>query len=147
MKKHKLLLLSRDNGNKTYEKWYAFGRNQALTISGNKLLFPYISDKPYFVFTDEKDLLFYNGYAIISESVDDLLVLQRILMSRIFWFYIKHTSKPYSGKFFSIAKNYIKNFGVCVLSQKQREKLLTLDSADKIDSFLEKIYEIKIVND
>ena len=59
-------LSKRDNGNKKYEKWYAFGRNQALTINGDKLLFPCISNSPYFVYTDIKDLLFYNGYAIIA---------------------------------------------------------------------------------
>ena len=52
-------LSKRDNGNKKYEKWYAFGRNQALTINGDKLLFPYISNSPYFVYTDIKDLLLY----------------------------------------------------------------------------------------
>jgi adenine-specific DNA-methyltransferase len=141
---HKTLLAERDKGNKNYEKWYAFGRNQALALTGNKLLFPYISERPYFVFTSEKDLLFYNGYAIISESVDDLLVLQKILMSKIFWFYIKNTSKPYSGRFFSTAKNYIKNFGICDLTPKEKAKLMSLSNKEKIDLFLEKKYEVTI---
>jgi adenine-specific DNA-methyltransferase len=141
---NKKLLAKRDRGNKKYEKWYAFGRNQALTLVGNKLLFPYISDHPCFVFTDEDDLLFYNGYAIFSEYTEELLILKKILMSKIFWFYIKNTSKPYSGNFFSTAKNYVKNFGVCDLTLKQKHKLLSLTDTDKIDSFLEKIYDIRI---
>lgn len=145
LKTQRKVLSERDKGTREYDEWYAFGRNQALTINGNKLLFPYISDKPNFVFTEDRDLLFYNGYAIISESVEDLMVLQKILMSKIFWFYIKSTSKPYSGEFFSVAKNYIKNFGICELTPVQRTKLLRLNRQDEIDAFLEKIYDIKLI--
>lgn len=141
---HKQALAERDRGNKVYEEWYAFGRNQALTISGYKLLFPYISSKPCFVFTDIKDLLFYNGYAIISDSKFDLLVLQKILMSSIFWYYIKHTSKPYSSDFFSIAKNYIKNFSICNLSDNEKQKLLTITDTAVLESFLQKKYNVEI---
>src|SRR5690606_9622522 len=65
---HKKELAKRDKGNRSYEKWYAFGRNQALNIRGQKLLFPYISDNPYFVYTSNENLLFYNGYALVSDS-------------------------------------------------------------------------------
>ena len=134
----------RDKGKRQYEEWFAFGRNQALTISGNKLLFPYITSEPCFVFTDDKDLLFYNGYAIISESQDELYVLQKILKSKLFWFYIENTSKPYAGNFYSVAKNYIKNFGICDLSDKEKKKLLKLKKQSEIDIFLEEKYKIKL---
>ena len=134
----------RDKEGREYEKWYAFGRNQALTIHGYKLLFPYISSTPCFVFTEDKDLLFYNGYAILSESIIELKILQKILMSKIFWYYIKSTSKPYSGNFFSIAKNYVKNFGVCDLTEQDKEKLLDLNNPNEIDVFLMKKYELQI---
>ena len=140
---NKLTLSKRDKGTKDYEQWYAFGRNQALTISGYKLLFPYISSKPCFVFTDEQDLLFYNGYAIVSDSKEALLVLQKILMSNIFWYYIKHTSKPYSGDFFSIAKNYIKKFSICQLTHEEKKKILVLPQ-EEVDIFLQKKYNINI---
>lgn len=139
------ILSGRDNGEGKYEQWYAFGRNQALTHSGYKLLFPYISDKPNFVFTIDKDLLFYNGYAIFSESIDELLLLKKILMSKIFWFYIKNTSKPYSGNFFSIAKNYIKNFGLCDFSEAERFYIIQSTNQNDIDKFLEKKYGIDIL--
>jgi adenine-specific DNA-methyltransferase len=140
---HKNELSLRDKGNGEYECWYAFGRNQALTLNGYKLLFPYMSSSPCFVFSEDKDFLFYNGYAILSESKSELLVLQKILMSKIFWFYIKNTSKPYSGDFFSIAKNYIKNFGVCDLSNNEKEHLLEIIDNDEICTFLMKKYKIK----
>ena len=138
----KKILAERDKGTREYEKWYAYGRNQALTFSGYKLLFPYISSSPCFVFTDDRDLLFYNGYAVLSDSSEELLILQKILMSKIFWFYIKHTSKPYSGDFFSLAKNYVKNFGICSLSEQDRLALKEMDSAEDIDKFLLNKYEI-----
>ena len=141
---HKNELSLRDKGVREYEIWYAYGRNQALTLHGYKLLFPYISSSPCFVFTEDKDFLFYNGYAILSESIIELKVLQKILMSKIFWFYITSTSKPYSGKFFSIAKNYVKNFGICDLTNQEKEKLLDLNDPNEIDVFLMQKYEIQI---
>ncbi len=135
-------LSKRDKGNKKYEKWYAFGRNQALTLNSNKLLLPYITNEPCFVFTEDKELLFYNGFAILSDLSEDLFVVQKILMSKIFWFYIEKTSKPYAGNYFSVAKNYIKNFGICDLSEKEKQELLNMNDKDKIDSFLINKYDI-----
>lgn len=138
----KEILSKRDKGNREYEKWYAFGRNQALLISGYKLLLPYITNTPCFVYTNDQDLLFYNGYAIFSESVEELHILQKILMSKIFWFYIENTSKPYAGNYFSVAKNYIKNFGICTLTDDEKLTLLNLVDTNEIDNFLYSKYNI-----
>ncbi|WP_418636388.1 HsdM family class I SAM-dependent methyltransferase [Winogradskyella sp.] len=140
----KEILSKRDKGNKKYIRWYAYGRNQALTVTGYKLLLPYITNEPCFVFTEDKDLLFYDGYAILSDSKKDLFILQKILMSKIFWFYIQTTSKPYSGNYFAVAKNYIKNFGVCDLTTKEENALLKMNNSDEIDEFLMEKYDIKI---
>lgn len=48
-------LSKRDKGNSEYGAWYAFGRTQALSDKGYKLLFPYIAKEPRFIFTDDKD--------------------------------------------------------------------------------------------
>ncbi len=140
----KKILSERDKGAKDYSEWYAFGRNQALLISGYKLLLPYITNTPCFVFTNDQELLFYNGYAIFSESIEELHILQKILMSKIFWFYIQNTSKPYAGNYFSVAKNYIKNFGICDLTSDERTFLLNLNDKNLIDDFLMKKYDVKI---
>jgi methylase of polypeptide subunit release factors len=139
----KQILSERDKGNRDYEKWYAYGRNQALTLSGYKLLLPYITNTPCFVYSDDKELLFYNGYAILSNSDEELLVLQKILMSKVFWFYIKNTSKPYSGNYFSVAKNYIKNFGICDLSEDEKNVLLNMPEGEALDKFLIQKYNIE----
>jgi len=87
-------------------------------------------------------MLFYNGYAVLSDSIEDLTILQKILMSKIFWFYIENTSKPYNGNYFSLAKNYVKNFGVCDLTKSDKKYLLKPKSKKAIDNFLEKKYNI-----
>ncbi|MEC4036568.1 Eco57I restriction-modification methylase domain-containing protein [Myroides odoratimimus] len=140
---HKETLSERDKGNREYEKWYAFGRNQALTLNGYKLLLPYITDKPCFVYTNDKELLFYNGYAIFSNNERELLILQKILMSKIFWFYIENTSRPYSGNYYSVAKNYIKKFGLPKLTNEEENFLLSSNN-EEINSFLLKKYEIEL---
>lgn len=97
---------------------------------------PYITNTPCFVYTNDQDLLFYNGYVIFSDSIEELHILQKILMSKIFWFYIENTSKPYAGNYFSVAKNYIKNFGICSLNDTEKFELLNLEDIDKINDFL-----------
>jgi len=144
LKEHKLELAQRDKGKKKYESWYAYGRNQALNVKGKKLLFPYISNQPYFVYTDDEDLLFYNGYAIVSDSEQDLKILQKILTSSVFWYYIKHTSKPYASDYFALSKNYIKNFGVCELDIEEKKYILETKRQELLNSFFEKKYEINI---
>lgn len=136
-------LKKRDKESRTYADWYAFGRTQALNIVGNKLLFPYLADKPYFVLTEDKSLLFYNGYAIVCESSRKLKVLRRILQSSVFWYYIKHTSKPYGGEYFALAKNYVKNFGIPLLSEAEEDIILNLDEG-QANSYIENLYGLKL---
>lgn len=144
LKQKSSILKKRDKASRTYASWYAFGRTQALNISGKKLLFPYLADKPYFVFTADESLLFYNGYAILSDSSRKLKVLRRILQSSVFWYYIKNTSKPYGGNYFALAKNYIKNFGIPKLSEEEENLILDLKDED-LNSYIESLYGITLI--
>lgn len=135
-------LLNRDKGKPKKYKWFEFGRTQALTDLGKKLLFPYMAGQPYFVYTDQEDLLLYAGYAVYFDSERELKVLKRILESAIFWYYIKKTSKPYAGNYYALAKNYVKDFGVCELTEKEKDYLLSTDSLDDRNLFLLDKYEI-----
>ncbi len=135
-------LAKRDKGKGNYGAWYAFGRTQALTDKGLKLLFPYMAKQPYFVFTNQKDMLIYCGYAIFSESESDLLVLKKLLESKVFDYYMQNTSKPYASGYYSYAKNYVKNFGVYELSSEEREYLLGEESKEEVDKFFEEKYKI-----
>jgi methylase of polypeptide subunit release factors len=142
LKGNKEQLLNRDKGENKKYKWFEFGRTQALNDFGKKLLFPYMAGQPYFVYSDQNDLLLYAGYALYFDNERELKILKRILESDIFWYYIKQTSKPYSGKFFALAKNYIKDFGICELNENEKEYLLNISSLDERNKFLKNKYEL-----
>jgi adenine-specific DNA-methyltransferase len=137
-------LEQRDKGEGDYPTWFAFGRTQALSDKGFKLLFPYMAKLPHFVFTAENDLLYYCGYAIFSNSVKKLFTLKRILQSSVFHYYMQNTSKPYSAGYLSYAKNYVKGFGVCDLNLEEEQFLLNTDDSSEIDQFLMSKYEVTI---
>lgn len=136
-------LFYRDKGKgKDYDPWFKFGRRQALTIGGAKLLFPYISDNPKFVFTDNESLMFYDGYAIIHSDPSELKVVQKILHSEIFWYYLKYTSKPYSGGYYGLGKQYIQYFGVCQLNDSEKKKFLAIKDPIEVKAYLLQKYQL-----
>ena len=122
------VLDARDKGEGDYGAWYAFGRTQAIADKGYKLLFPYMSDVPHFVYTSQKDMMIYCGYAIYNESETELLFLKRILESSVFDYYMRNTSKPYAAGYYSYAKNYVKNFGLYPFTEEQKKHILSLHS-------------------
>lgn len=113
------VLAERDKGNREYEQWYAYGRSQAINMPGNRLLMPYIADRPTFFLTDIEGLLYYNGFALISDDKLTLERLQKVLNTDIFWFYVKNISKPYANGYYSMGKRYIRYFGIPDLSEEQ----------------------------
>jgi len=142
----KEVLASRDKGKgKDYEVWYAYGRNQSLEHYEFKLFFPHISPSiPYYVFNNEPNLLFVNGLAIIGKNERELRYLQKIMSSRLFWFYIVNSSKPYGSGYFSLSKTYVKNFGIYDLTKDQIDHLLNLSSQDEVNVYLEELYDIDL---
>lgn len=139
----KTTLDGRDKGEGDYEAWYAFGRTQAISDRGRKLLFPYMSDIPHFVYTANANMMIYCGYAIYSENERELLVLKRILESTVFNYYMQNTSKPYSTGYYSYAKNYVKGFGVCTLTPEEKDQILEMEK-NQVDQFLINKYGINI---
>ena len=137
-------LAERDKGNGNYEAWYAFGRSQGLNLQGYKLLFPHISDKPYFVYTEHQNLMFYNGFAVVSWNQRKLRFLQKILNSDLFWFFVRYTSKPYSGNYFGLGKNFIRDFGIPTFSEEEKTALISYSSRQKINAFLADKYNIPL---
>ena len=138
------VLDARDKGEGEYEAWYAFGRTQAIADMGKKLLFPYMSDSPHFVYTPHKDMMIYCGYAIYNESETELLFLKRVLESSVFDYYMKNTSKPYSTGYYSYAKNYVKSFGIYPFTEGQKQHLLSLTNKEEIDEYVRAIYKLAI---
>lgn len=138
------ILEQRDKGSRKYEAWFAWGRTQNMRNRGKKLLFPTIADKPRFIYSREEDLMLYNGNAIYCDDEDDLLLLKKILESSVFEYYIKHTAKPYSSGYFGYSKGYVSNFGVYELNGKQRQHIQACETQQKINDYLERLYDIKI---
>lgn len=139
----KNILKSRDKGTRSYEEWYAYGRKQSMDIYAYKLFFPHICERPSFVLCEEMDLLFYNGIALVSDDLEELRFIKKILESDIFLKYIKNTTKDYSSGYISMSRNYLKNFGVCQLTDQQRNFLL---NEDDYNDFLHEIYGIEVKN-
>ncbi|MCF0218294.1 MAG: N-6 DNA methylase [Muribaculaceae bacterium] len=136
------ILDGRDKGEGDYGAWYAFGRTQAIADSGRKLLFPYMSDLPHFVYAPQKDMMIYCGYAIYNESETELLFLKKVLESSVFDYYMKNTSKPYSTGYYSYAKNYVKSFGIYPFTEEQKQHLLSLQTKEEIDEYIKTIYGV-----
>ncbi|MBD3628287.1 N-6 DNA methylase [Cyclobacterium sp.] len=126
------ILSTRDKGQREYEKWYAYGRRQSLDINSYKLFFPHLSERPTFTISKDKKLLFYSGIAVVSDSLRELRVLKRIMESDIFFGYIKSITKDYSSGYISMSKNYIKNFGICELSEEEKDLLLESSDPERL---------------
>jgi adenine-specific DNA-methyltransferase len=139
------ILAQRDKGKGDYENWFAFGRSQSLEKMKHKLFFPQITDRtPNYIINADDELLFYNGLALVGESRKDLTVIKKIMESRLFWFYIKNTSKPYTSGYFALSSNYIRNFGICNLNKDEIEFVIHEQDRQVLDNFFERKYDIKI---
>lgn len=136
----KEVLDNRDKGKRTYEKWYAYGRSQAINMPGFRLLMPYIANEPTFMLSDMDGLLYYNGFALVSNDIQQLLRLQKILNTNIFWFYVMNISKPYANGYYSMGKRYIRYFGVFDFSEEQLKQFDALTTKDDIEDFLYSCY-------
>ena len=135
-------LEQRDKGKGKYPAWYAYGRTQGMNNFGKKLLIPYIAGTPTAVLSIEEDLLFYCGYALFSEDEEELRVLKAFLESDAFWYYIFHTSKPYSKGYMAFAKNYLVKFAIPDLSKTEVKYLLSNPHRKELNSFIWKKYGI-----
>ncbi|MBJ9422625.1 Eco57I restriction-modification methylase domain-containing protein [Acinetobacter seifertii] len=143
--KHKDDLAGRDKGKREYEEWYAYGRRQGMVKHKYQLFFPHISPKiPNYVISEQEDLLFHNGLAILSNERESLEILKVLMSSRLFWFYVINTSKPYGSGYFSFSRNYIKSFGIYEFNEEQKKFLLSGIEKTKIDKFIEKLYDINL---
>lgn len=140
LKELRNILDYRDKGSRNYEQWFAYGRSQAINISGFRLLMPYIAEKPTFFLSNIKDLLFYNGFAIIDNNLKRLERIQKVLTTDIFWFYVMNISKPYANGYYSMGKRYIKHFGIPNFTPAQYVILDSLTQKEDIEQFLYPLY-------
>lgn len=148
LKNKRQILSKRDKGNGQYEQWFAFGRTQSLEKIDNKLFFPKYSDQtPSYLRSNDPNLLFYNGQAVIGHTEEEMTLVQKIMESRLFWYYIKSTSKPYSSNYYSLNGTYIKNFGIPDFNKQEMDFILNENNKDIINNFLEDYYGIHLTNE
>ena len=141
----KQILSTRDKGNGKYQNWYAYGRNQSLEKLKYKLFFPHVSPTtPNFTIDTDENLLFYNGLAVITEDEKELHFLKKLMTSRLFWTYIKLSSKPYGSGYYSLSRNYIKNFGVYNFDKEDKDFIINTHEQKELDNFIESRYGIKL---
>lgn len=145
LKGFKQELLKRDKGKaiEKYPAWYAFGRTQGMSNYGKKLLLPYMAKEPKVNLCVDEEVLFYCGYALFSDNIDELNYIQKILLSDVFWYYVSKTSKPYSGGYMSFAKNYIKDFSLPDVDAEFKQKIVKEKNKETINNMLLEVYGIK----
>lgn len=136
------VLDGRDKGNGLYPTWYAYGRTQGMNCIGCKLLLPYIAGEPTAVLSTDRNLMFYCGYAIISDDVEELRYIKIFMESDAFWYFIYHTSKPYSKGFMSLAKNYLVRFSIPNLVGEERKALLSANTSEEKNRLVWKAFNI-----
>lgn len=129
----------RDKGDGNYPAWYAYGRTQGMNSRGCKLLIPYIAGEPTAVLAEDPDLLFYCGYALFGD-VKELRYVRKFLESDAFWYYLYHTSKPYSKGFMALAKNYIVGFSIPSLPPAERAALMAISSKKELNKRIWSLY-------
>lgn len=145
-------LMTREKGKKTIVPFYRYGRSQSLSKKGKKLLTPTFSQYPRFMFDENEESLFVNGYGIflienrISEIVNPISreenfdVAQKILNSSLMHYYVKKTSVAIEGGYPCYQKNFIEKFTIPYLSEKDIDFLRKTDDKEKIDLYLMNLY-------
>lgn len=116
LNKIKETLLKRDNGKAVnYEKWYAYGRKQGLSINNHKyyIFIPKMISKSFEakIYEIKGHFLFLSGFIIPSNNKEDLLKLKENI-DRNFFYYISNIEKCWNGGFYSVSTKSIKNFPI-----------------------------------
>lgn len=143
----KQVLATRDKGKGNYENWYAYGRKQSLEKYNVKLFFPHITPHlPNYTISTDENLLFYNGIAVVSDDERKMVFLKKLMSSKLFWFYITNSSKPYGSGYFSLSRNYIKNFGVFDFTEKEIETIINEENNSILNEFIESRYGVELTD-
>lgn len=125
----------RDKGKGAVQGWYAYGRTQGLNKYGRKILFPTFSDNPKFMYVDDRDALFCNGYAVFENGCYDLDILVRILNSHLMKYYVSNTSYSIEGGYYCYQKKYVERFSLPWFSERELA-FIRGASKSELDSFL-----------
>lgn len=133
---------SRDKGKRAAKGWYAYGRTQGLNKYGKKLLFPTFTNKPKFVYVEDEDALFCNGYAVFENDRYGLDILQKVLNSYLMEYYISNTSYSIEGGYYCYQKKYVERFSLPWFTEDDINYIRDA-SKENLDKYLWKLYELE----
>lgn len=143
LQKMKPILDERDKGKGNSVAWYAYGRTQGLNKYGKKLMFPTFSNHPKFVYIDDENALFCNGYAIFENEHIPLMALVKILNSSVMDYYVSHTSYSIEGGYYCYQKKYIERFSIPELSSDELDLIIGSSQKD-VNKLLQSKYGLTI---
>lgn len=151
------ILAQRGKGKHVYSPFYAYGRTQGLNRTGIKLLTPTFSKTPRFLFDQDPNGFFTNGYGVYLRNQEkglfgfnliampeNLDVMQKILNSIIMEYYVDKTSVAIEGGYPCYQKNFIERFSVPHFSETEIHELRTLNTPNEINNFLINKYHLKL---
>jgi len=131
----------RDNGKPNGLAWYAYGRSQGLNKYGRKLMFPTFSSKPNFIYVEDENALFCNGYAVFENEYLPLPILERILNSMVMDYYVRNTSYAIEGGYYCYQKKFVERFSLPHLNDDEIQ-LLIHGNEDEVNKMLVKKYQL-----
>lgn len=153
----KEILKSRGKGKHVYSPFYAYGRTQGLNRTGVKLLTPTFSKSPRFLFDNNPQGFFTNGYGVYLREKehslfdcnpisleDNLDVMQKILNSIVMEYYVDKTSVAIEGGYPCYQKNFIERFSIPELTEHEIDILRSMEDPSKIDEFLVSKYQLNL---
>lgn len=156
------ILATRGKGKSNYKPFYAYGRTQGLNKHGVKIYTPTFSQYPRFIFDNDLDSMFTNGYGIfykdtnassmnlfasVQNEITDVAnvdVLIKILNSGLMHFYVSRTSVSIDGGYPCYQKNFIERFSIPTLTKENISALRSLIDRDDIDRYLLNLYQINL---
>jgi hypothetical protein len=155
LKNAKAELLTRDKGKKLYEAWYSYARTQGLTSYGEKILTPTFSSKPRFIYDNNCEDLFCNGYAMFLNSKKTqslftseipLNTIMKVINSNVMAYYVNKTSVAIEGGYPCYQKNFIELFTIPIFTEKEINKLEEIKDEKEIDEILFEKYRLKDIS-
>lgn len=153
----KNLLAQRGKGKHIYTPFYAYGRTQGLNRTGVKLLTPTFSKTPRFLYDQDQNGFFTNGYGVylrpqendlfggnLIAMPENLDVMQKILNSIVMEYYVDKTSVAIEGGYPCYQKNFIERFSVPNFTDMEISELRSLNKPNEINEYLINKYHLKL---
>jgi len=157
-------LEKRDKGKTEFNPFYVWGRTQGLWRKGKKIINPTFSRKPRFLWVEQEDSYFTNGYGIFFNTDhgatskvfppgtntlswrENVVTTLKILNSVVMDYYVSTTSVSIQGGFPCYQKNFIEKFTIPDFTEQEIKTLNQLEEPDQINSFLIRKYRLNIPN-